>query len=216
MIRWVLVLAIGCSEPAPDAAIDSGAPRVDVAPETELTPATAAPSFDPPPGDIISHCDRYLDIRITSATPAAVVHYTVDGSMPGVTSPTAKGPVRLTLATGSVGVVVKAIAIAPELAASAVVAGEYHSDSWLPSEVTAQPIFDPAPGAFVTEVAVSMKLNTAGSVAYFTLDGSTPTTSSAMYTGPIRLTATTTLRAIAKSPGFQLSCVTMGTYEAKP
>ena len=46
---------------------------------------------------------------------------------------------------------------------------------------------------------------------YYTLDGSTPTTSSTLYTGPVAINYTTTLKAICVNNGVS-SSVTSATY----
>ena len=47
---------------------------------------------------------------------------------------------------------------------------------------------------------------------YYTTDGSTPTTSSTRYIGPILVLRTTTIRAIAAAPGWSQSAVASATY----
>ena len=48
---------------------------------------------------------------------------------------------------------------------------------------------------------------------YYTTDGTTPTTSSTQYTGPILvLVGTTTVKAIAVAPGWSQSAVASATY----
>jgi hypothetical protein len=51
-----------------------------------------------------------------------------------------------------------------------------------------------------------------GVTIYYTTDGSTPTTSSPQYTGPILVLTTTTIKAIAVAPGWSSSAVATATY----
>jgi len=47
---------------------------------------------------------------------------------------------------------------------------------------------------------------------YYTTNGSTPSTSSAIYAGPITVTITTTIKAMAAGPGWTDSAVASSTY----
>ncbi len=77
----------------------------------------------------------------------------------------------------------------------------------------ASPTFSPAGGTFTTPQSVSLSSATAGSSIRYTTDGSTPNaTTGTVYTGPIAVSATTTLRAIAYSAGMTDSAVTSATY----
>jgi hypothetical protein len=51
-----------------------------------------------------------------------------------------------------------------------------------------------------------------GATYFYTLDGTTPTTSSTQYTAPIPLTTTTTVKAIAVEAGYQTSPVSEAVY----
>ncbi|MBQ9203603.1 MAG: chitobiase/beta-hexosaminidase C-terminal domain-containing protein, partial [Prevotella sp.] len=55
---------------------------------------------------------------------------------------------------------------------------------------------------------LSMSTTTPNASIYYTLDGSTPTTSSTKYTGPITLTQNCTVKAIATAEGMENSSVT--------
>ena len=62
--------------------------------------------------------------------------------------------------------------------------------------------FSPESGAtFTDSIAVILTPGKAGLPIRYTLDGSTPTTSSTLYTGPIMLTQTTTIRAVTVTDG---------------
>jgi hypothetical protein len=57
---------------------------------------------------------------------------------------------------------------------------------------------------------------TAGATIYYTTNGSTPSTASTAYTGPISVTATETIQAIAVASGLSQSAVASSTYSIMP
>src|SRR5207247_2513395 len=61
-------------------------------------------------------------------------------------------------------------------------------------------------------VSVTITDSTPGATIYYTTDGSTPTTASTQYTGPISVTSTQTIKAIATAPGYAPSAVATATY----
>jgi hypothetical protein len=65
----------------------------------------------------------------------------------------------------------------------------------------ATPTATPANRTFTSSVNVTLATATDGAEIYFTTNGATPTTSSTLYTTPINLTATTTIKAIAVKDG---------------
>ena len=84
------------------------------------------------------------------------------------------------------------------------------------SPFTPAPRFSPKPGAFPGSIpSVSITDTIQGAVIYFTTDGSEPTPKSQRYTGPISLSATTTLKAIAIAPSFTSSRTVAGKYVVK-
>jgi hypothetical protein len=63
------------------------------------------------------------------------------------------------------------------------------------------PMFSQESGAFSLPLSVEIQDATPGAVIYYTIDGSKPTANSTRYTGPIQITDTTELRAIAIADG---------------
>lgn len=80
------------------------------------------------------------------------------------------------------------------------------------SGTTGTPTFSPAAGTYSAPQSVTISDTTAGATIYYTVDGSTPTTSSTQYTGPITVSTTATVNAIAVSSGNQNSAVATVTY----
>ena len=76
----------------------------------------------------------------------------------------------------------------------------------------ATPTFNPAPGSYSSAVAVTLSDTTTGAVIYYTTNGSMPTTGSPVYNGPITVSATATIKAIAAAAGYSNSSVASGTY----
>lgn len=66
----------------------------------------------------------------------------------------------------------------------------------LPSSV-ATPTFSPAAGNYIGAQNITIACQTTGAAIYYTLDGTTPTESSTLYSGAINITSNTTIKAIA-------------------
>ncbi|WP_338449824.1 chitobiase/beta-hexosaminidase C-terminal domain-containing protein [Niallia oryzisoli] len=66
-------------------------------------------------------------------------------------------------------------------------------------------------GTFTDTQSVTMSTNEDATI-YYTLDGSEPTTSSSLYTGPLTLTDTTTVKAFARDTAGNESAVQTATY----
>ena len=81
-----------------------------------------------------------------------------------------------------------------------------------PAETVATPAFDPAACSFYPTTNVTLSCATADATIRYTLDGSAPTSSSAVYTAPIALAATTTVKARAYAEGMNPSAVATATY----
>ncbi|RSN13624.1 hypothetical protein DMC63_27020 [Streptomyces sp. WAC 05977] len=76
----------------------------------------------------------------------------------------------------------------------------------------ASPTFDPPGGSYPSARSVTLSSATAGATIRYTVDGSTPTASSTVYTGPITVSATSTISAIAFKSGSANSPVASASY----
>ena len=76
----------------------------------------------------------------------------------------------------------------------------------------AAPVINPVGRTFVNPLFVSITDSTPGAVIYYSTDGSTPSTASAVYSGAISIDTTTTVKAIASATGYLQSTVSSQTY----
>jgi hypothetical protein len=80
-----------------------------------------------------------------------------------------------------------------------------------PADTTAPVLTITAGGTFTGTKSVTMSVNETATI-YYTLDGSTPTTSSSVYSSPLSISATTTLKAFARDTAGNQSTVQTVTY----
>lgn len=163
------------------------------------TPRAATPVFSPAPGSYTS----ITTVTVTDSTPGASTFCTTNGTTPTTSSPPYTAPF-----TVSSTETIQCIATAPGYLQS-LVGGGLYTIAFPPA---ATPTFSPTPGTYSASQNVTINDATAGATIYYTTDGSTPTTSSAVFTSPILVSATTTIKAIATAPSSSQSAVGTGTY----
>ncbi len=78
--------------------------------------------------------------------------------------------------------------------------------------VVSLPKFTPEGGDYSSAQNVSVTCETAGATIFYTIDGTTPTDESSVYSQPIQVTSNTTIKAIAKKEGMTNSGVASATY----
>ena len=76
----------------------------------------------------------------------------------------------------------------------------------------ATPVASPAAGTYDAAQSVILTTSTTGADVYYTIDGSTPTSSSTKYTSAISISETTTIKAIAIKTGKPDSDVLTAAY----
>lgn len=78
-----------------------------------------------------------------------------------------------------------------------------------------KPQFYPSSGKFTGATSVTIKDSAPKASIFYTLDGTQPTPSSTPYTGPILVSSTSRLKAIAQSPIYTPSKVASAKYVIK-
>ena len=160
----------------------------------------AAPTFDPAGGTYTTA----QNVTIACATAGADIYYTIDGSNPTTSSTKYTGPIAVSATT-----TIKAIAVKSGMSNSVVASATYTIGS-APVAPEA-PTFTPAAGTYTTAQNVTIACATAGADIRYTLDGSNPTTTSALYSGPIAISETITIKAVAVKDGLT-SAIAVAAY----
>ena len=161
-------------------------------------PTTATPTFSLATG-------TYLGtqiLTISDATSGATIYYTTDGSTPTTSSTQYSGPLAITSSQ-----TIKAIARAGTAGTSGVGSVTLTIESQV-----ATPSFSPVGGTYTSAQSVKITSATSGATIYYTTNGTAPTKSSTQYTGPITVSSSMTLEAIATASGFFDSNVASASY----
>lgn len=163
-----------------------------------LLDTAATPTFSPAGGAY----GPSQTVTITSSTPGATIYYTTDGSTPTVSSNPYVAAITVT-ATQTI----KAVATH----------GNFHdshvgSASFTINGPVASPTFSVSSGSYNGTQTVAITSATPGASIYFTTNGTTPSPSSPLYTGPVTISSTQTLGAIATKSGFSNSLPAYADY----
>jgi hypothetical protein len=164
----------------------------------------ATPSASPPGGSY----EEEQSVILTTTTSEANIYYTLDGSTPASWSTLYNEPITINQTT-----TLKAIAIKEGMNNSSILTAYYTIT--IPLEPAAMPTADIQSGTFVIGPSVSLSTTTDDASIYYTLNGSTPSSTSwnsTLYNGPITINQTTTLKAIAVKTGMADSEVMTETY----
>lgn len=87
----------------------------------------------------------------------------------------------------------------------------FHGFVLTPAQAAA-PTFSPVAGTYASAQSVTISDATTGASIYYTTDGTTPTTSSTLYSAAISVGSTETIEAIAVATGYSNSAVASATY----
>ena len=161
-----------------------------------ISPQTPAPTFSLPAGTY----NYQPAVTLADTAAGATIYYTTNGTTPTTSSTVYSGPITITSAK-----TIQAIAIASGLSASTVASASY-------TLAAAAPVISPAGGSYFGSVSVTMTTATPGANIYYTINNTTPTTNSSLYSGPILVSANEVVKAITVETGFTTSAVVTNTY----
>jgi len=150
------------------------------------------------------------EIRISCSTENVEIRYTLDGSDPDGDSPLYTAPFTIDATT-----TIKAMAIGHPSFIDSPIATATFTRKWL--QVATPTITCDGGTSFAGEYGlVTISCDTDGAEIHYTLDGSTPTSSSPLYAGPFKIYDTTTVKAGAKKTDYTGSYIATATLAYDP
>ena len=155
-----------------------------------------------PAGGVMNLYTTPQTVTITDATAGATIYYTTNGTAPTTASPKYTGPFVVSTTT-TVG------AIAAETGYQN---RAENGVQFIFQTTVTPPIFSPAAGTYSTAQSVTITDHTTGATIYYTTNGTTPTTASTKYAGPITVTNTERIEAIGVKSGLKDSVVSSAAY----
>jgi hypothetical protein len=168
----------------------------------------ALPTFNPPGGSYTTP----QNVALSDTTSGAAIYYTTDGTTPTTSSAVYSNSIAVSAGTTTT---FEALAVVPSGLESAVATATYVISAAV-AGVTAAPTFSPAPGTYASAQSITLSDSAGGSVIYYTTDGTTPSTNSSVYSNPILVGATETIKAVAIAPGLSASSVSSSGYTINP
>jgi hypothetical protein len=133
-------------------------------------------------------------LTLSDSTTGTTIYYTTDGTTPTTASTKYVTPIAITTSQ-----TVKSIAVATGYSNSVVGSATYTLQA-------ATPTFSAGTGTYSTAQAVTISCSSPGVTIYYTTDGTTPTTASAVYSAAVPITTTgMVLYAVASGNGFTTS-----------
>lgn len=159
-------------------------------------PVAASPTFSPAPGTY----DTIETVSMDDTTPGATIYYTINGNSSVFQY---SAPISVTSSA-----TIQAIAVADGYASS-VMANAAYTLQVTPAPA---PTFSPASGTYTAGQSVSLSDAVSGATIYYTTDGSAPTINSTVYTGPITVSSSGVVRAIAAADHYSYSTISSAIY----
>ncbi|HTJ29026.1 MAG TPA: L-type lectin-domain containing protein, partial [Acidobacteriaceae bacterium] len=162
------------------------------------TPTVATPVISP--GSQIY--SGTLSVTITDTTSGSTIYYTTDGTTPTTSSTVYTGPILVTASE-----TITAVASASGYVNSATTSATFTNTAAVPVVTFSLPT-----GTYNSAQSLTLSDSQGGAKIYYTTNGTTPTTSSTLYTGPITITNTETITAIAAVSGMVSSTPLAQSY----
>ncbi len=192
-------ITVSASETVKVLAVESGYNNSAVGSAAYVINGTVAtPMFSPAAGSY----GPAQTVTITSATSGTTIYYTTNGTTPTTSSTVYSAPI-----TVSISETLKALAVKSGYTNSAI-----GSAAYVINGTVATPTFSPVAGTYATSQTVTINSATSGTTIYYTTNGTTPTTSSTLYSGAITVSASETVEALAVKTGYTNSAVGSAAY----
>ena len=169
-----------------------------------VPPQVATPTFSPSGGTYSSP----QNVVLSCSTEGVTIRYTVDGSEPLSTSDVYSSPILVESGT----VTIKAKAFKSGMTNSDVASATYTIS---PPKVST-PSLSPDSGTYLSAQSVTASCATNGATIRYTSNGAEPTSSSTVYSGPLSVSSTTTIKAKAFKNGMADSDTATETYTITP
>lgn len=141
-----------------------------------------------------------FNLTMTTSTQGASIRYTTDNTEPNGTSNLYTEPLNISSST-----IIKARTVKLNWNSSPVITSSYILK-------VVNPTFNPLAGVYDNPVNVTIASTTPNVQLYYTLDGSNPTESSSLYSSPVEIAASGTLKARAYKSGWSSSDIVQGQY----
>jgi hypothetical protein len=164
-----------------------------------IPPLVSTPSFYPTQG---IYGDT-TDVTITTRDDSTIIYYTVDGSNPDTNSMVYTAPVEIDSTTR-----LKAFAVKEGMSPSNVASATY---TLLPPAAGA-PVFSVGTGHYDSPQTVVITSPTTGAVIHYATGDDVLNDASPVYSSPITISKTTTLKAYAEKDSLRTSDITIATY----
>jgi trimeric autotransporter adhesin len=165
----------------------------------------ASASLQVPPPTFVPAAGVYptaQPVTLHDAVTGAAIYFTTDGKSPATSSTRYRSPIAV-----SSNVTIAAVAAAPGETLSPVAEARYAITTAAPA-----PVFSPPPGRYVGAQTVTLTTGVGGATIHYTTNGKTPTASSPVYAGPIAVSSSITLKAVAVAKGFKSNIAGGGKY----
>ena len=159
----------------------------------------ATPSFSVAEGTY----NNAQSVELNCGTDGATIYYTTDGTDPTTSSSVYSSAISVTQTT-----TIKAFAVKDDLTDSGIASATY-------TLVCSNPSFSISEGTFNTVQSVALSCDTEDATIRYTTDGTTPTSSSSVYSSAISVDRTMTIKAKAFKSGYSDSEEASATYTLK-
>ncbi len=190
-------ISVAASETINALAINSAGVKSPVATAAYIIAKPVTPVFSPAAGSYSTP----QTVTITETTAGTTIHYTTNGSVPLSSSPIYTAPISVAASETINAVAINSAGVKSPVATAAYVIAK-----------PVAPVLSPAAGTYSTPQSVTITEATAGTTIHYTTNGSVPVSTSPTYTGPITVSASETISAIAINAAAVKSPVTTAAY----